>query len=168
MASEFSPLVGSGCRGVREMQGAQGQLTSSQGPVRMGICHHEHGIAFPIKNIFLLGKYAPTWIFYECVQNKKSSLCRLKINHRSGSEPCVYSWYTGPHGSEQLMYFLKVITFNFCQIKFLQQCSKNSYYECFHRNFHEFLHILWNDAKLFLIRQNLAKFVQRNFEKFED
>jgi hypothetical protein len=26
---------------------------------------------------------------------------QLKINHTLGSESCVYSWYSGPHGSEQ-------------------------------------------------------------------
>jgi hypothetical protein len=46
-------------REVTEMQGAQGQLTSSKGPERMGIRHHEQGIAFPSKNIFLLTKYVP-------------------------------------------------------------------------------------------------------------
>ncbi len=45
-------------RGVREMQGAQGQLTSSKEPERMGICHHEQGIAFPSK-IFSFSKYTP-------------------------------------------------------------------------------------------------------------
>jgi hypothetical protein len=45
--------------GMREMQGAQGQWTLSKVPVRMGIRHHEQGIVFPSKNIFLLSKYAP-------------------------------------------------------------------------------------------------------------
>jgi hypothetical protein len=44
-------------QGVREEQGAQGQLTSSKGPERMGI--REQGIAFPGKNIFLLSKKHP-------------------------------------------------------------------------------------------------------------
>jgi hypothetical protein len=39
------------------MQWAQGQLTSSKGPVKMGIRNHEQGIAFPSKNIFPLSKY---------------------------------------------------------------------------------------------------------------
>ncbi len=34
---------------------------------------------------------------------KKSYLCRLKINHMSRTETCVYSWYTSPHGSNQLL-----------------------------------------------------------------
>ncbi len=38
---------GKGVEGVREMQEAQGQLTSSKGPVRMGIPHYEQGIPFP-------------------------------------------------------------------------------------------------------------------------
>ncbi len=38
-----------------------------------------------------------------CVQNKKSSLYRLKIYHASGSGTSVYSWYTGPNGSEQFL-----------------------------------------------------------------
>jgi hypothetical protein len=47
-------LEGSGCGGgVREMQGVQGQLTSSQGP------HHEQGIAFPSKIFIIFSKYAP-------------------------------------------------------------------------------------------------------------
>jgi hypothetical protein len=48
----------------------------------------------PLENMHLLD-------FCMCAQNKKESLCRLKINRASGSKTCVYSWYTGPHGSEQ-------------------------------------------------------------------
>jgi hypothetical protein len=46
--------------GGEEMQGAQGQLTSSKGPGRIGNSRHEKGIAFPSK-FFLLAssKYAP-------------------------------------------------------------------------------------------------------------
>jgi hypothetical protein len=58
-------------QGVKEEQGAQGQLTSRKGPVRMGIRHYEQGIAFTSKNILLLSKYAPVWIYCICVQNKK-------------------------------------------------------------------------------------------------
>jgi hypothetical protein len=42
-------------------------------------------------------------IIYVCVQKKKSSLCKLKINYASGSESCVYSWYTGPHASKHFL-----------------------------------------------------------------
>ncbi len=35
------------------------------------------------------------------MQNKKSSLCRLKINPASGSESCIYSWHISTHGSKQ-------------------------------------------------------------------
>jgi hypothetical protein len=35
--------------GVRETQGAQGQLTASKGPERMGYSRHENEIAFPSK-----------------------------------------------------------------------------------------------------------------------
>jgi hypothetical protein len=48
--------------GVREMQGAQRQLTFKQGTLRgWGICRHEKGIASPSKLLFLANsKYAPT------------------------------------------------------------------------------------------------------------
>jgi hypothetical protein len=36
-----------------------------------------------------------------CAQLKRDSLCRLKINHTPGSDPCVYTWLTGSDGSEQ-------------------------------------------------------------------
>ncbi len=90
---------------MREEQGVQGQLTSSKGLERMGNSHHEQGTALPSKGIFLLSflslnKNAPARDCL-CVQNKKNSMCRLKINHASGSESCIYSWYTNPHGSEQ-------------------------------------------------------------------
>jgi hypothetical protein len=67
-----------------------------------GICSHEQGVAFSSK-IFSLtsSKYTPAW-FYVCVQNKKEfSVCWLKINHTSGSETWIYSWYTGPLCSEK-------------------------------------------------------------------
>jgi hypothetical protein len=36
-------------------------------------------------------------------KTKKNSLCRFKIKHASGLNTCIYSWYTGPHGSEQVI-----------------------------------------------------------------
>jgi hypothetical protein len=51
-------LAGSGCRGEENARGARA-VDLSKGPERMGIRHHEQGIAFPIKNIFLLSKYVP-------------------------------------------------------------------------------------------------------------
>jgi hypothetical protein len=89
------------------MQGAQGQFTSSKGPERMGNLQPWTRITFPSK-ILSFSNYGPGW-FFMCVQKKKSSLCRLKINHTSGSETCVYSWYAGSHGSEQLLWFLIII-----------------------------------------------------------
>jgi hypothetical protein len=49
--------------GVRETQGAQGQLTFSKGPEWMGNSPpHEKGIAFPIKLLLLaIRRYAPTY-----------------------------------------------------------------------------------------------------------
>ncbi len=93
-------------RRVREEQGAQRQLTSSKGPERMGIHHHEEGTAFTGKGILFisfhtLNKNAPTRNCL-CLQNKKNSLCRLKIKYASRSKSCVYSWCTSPHGSEQV------------------------------------------------------------------
>jgi hypothetical protein len=75
----------------------------------MGIRHHEQGTAFPSKRVFFsfflfFMNCAPPLIFVLCTLNKKGSLCRLKINHASGSESCVYSWYTGLHGSKKLQY----------------------------------------------------------------
>ncbi len=55
---------------VREMQGAEGRLTSGKGPGRKGIRHHEQGIAFPSKKIFFYANTRPL-DFYMCVQNKK-------------------------------------------------------------------------------------------------
>jgi hypothetical protein len=61
-----APLVGSGCEGEGNARG-QGQLTLR--PVRMGIRHHEQGIAFPSKNIFSFQQKHTM-----CVQNKTNSL----------------------------------------------------------------------------------------------
>ncbi len=76
---------------VREQQGAQGPLTSSKGPGRMGIHHHEQGTAFPSRGISYLSKNASVHDCL-CVQNKKNSLCRLKINHASWSKSCEPCW----------------------------------------------------------------------------
>jgi hypothetical protein len=55
--------------GLREIQGEKGQLTSSKGPERMGICHHEQGIAFPSKNIFFLKQiHTGLSIMYMCAE----------------------------------------------------------------------------------------------------
>jgi hypothetical protein len=82
-------------------EGTQGQLTSSKGPKRMRNLRHEKGAAFTSK-LFPFSKYQiRTRLILYVFRIKKSSLCRLKINHMSESETCVYSWYTGPHGSEQ-------------------------------------------------------------------
>ncbi len=35
------------------------------------------------------------------MQNKKVFSVQVKKNHASRSGSCVYSWYTGPHGSKQ-------------------------------------------------------------------
>jgi hypothetical protein len=95
--------------GVKEMQGMQGQLTSNKGPERMGNSHHEKGIAIQSK-LFPFRKYQIcTRLIFMCIQNEKNYLCRLTINHAFGSETCVYSWYTSPHGSEQVQNFLCVL-----------------------------------------------------------
>ncbi len=39
---------------MREEQGAQRQLTSSKGPERMGIRHHDQATALPSKDILIL------------------------------------------------------------------------------------------------------------------
>jgi hypothetical protein len=51
---------------------------------------------------FPFSKIHPHLIFMCECRIKKSSLL-LKINHAFGSETCVYSWYTSPHGSKQLL-----------------------------------------------------------------
>jgi hypothetical protein len=90
--------------GVRETQGTQGQLTSSKGPERMGNSCHEKGITLRSK-LSPLSKYQiRTRLIFMCVQSKKSYMCRLKINHA-----CIYSWYSSPHGSEQVQNFLCVL-----------------------------------------------------------
>ncbi len=43
-----------------------------------------------------------------CVQIKKCSLRRTKINQASGSETCVYSWYTSPHGSKHRLHVVSL------------------------------------------------------------
>jgi hypothetical protein len=102
--------VKSNVRGTR-------QLTSSKGPVRMGICNHEQGITSLSKIIFPF-KQIHTFLIlciYSMCGIKKSYLCRLKINHTSGSKSCIYSWYTGPHGSEQLSFLQRCIYKGFVQ-----------------------------------------------------
>jgi hypothetical protein len=68
----------------------------------MGIRDHEQGTAFPSKGVFFFKNYTPAFIFISCMLDKKGSMCRIKINHVSGSESCVCSWYTGQHGNEQM------------------------------------------------------------------
>jgi hypothetical protein len=43
--------------GMGEEQGVQRQLTSSKGPKRMGIRHHEQGTAFSSKGIYFLSLF---------------------------------------------------------------------------------------------------------------
>ncbi len=100
---------------------------------------HEKGIAFPSKILLLANrKYTPAWLYVSRI--KKSALCRLKIKDVSGSETCVYSWYTSPHGSQQwfchsfVLPFLDVtifVCYHFCIIlcylvdfllSFMQKC----------------------------------------------
>ncbi len=68
--------------GVREGKGHNGQLTSSKGQGRTGISHHKKG---------------PPSFFVTCTLGiiitcicvcliKRDSLCKLKINHASGSK----------------------------------------------------------------------------------
>jgi hypothetical protein len=96
-------VCGERVRGVRETQGGQGQLALSKRPEWMGNSPSWKRTAFLSKlvSFFLLvnSKHTPaeTCVF----RIKKNSLCRLKKNHPSGSETCIYSWYTGPHGSKQ-------------------------------------------------------------------
>ncbi len=91
-----SPIGGKVGAGVRDGKG-------SKGLGRMGIRYHDQGTAFPSKGFsFPLIRSMHLWYhcnMYLCMLDKKDSLFRLKINHASESETCVYSWYTGPHGS---------------------------------------------------------------------
>ncbi len=72
----------------------------------MGIRHHEQGTAFPCEGIsFFVHNTHPRYrynLHCLCLIKKGYSLCRLKINHTSGSNSCVYSWFTGLLGSEQI------------------------------------------------------------------
>jgi hypothetical protein len=103
----------------REGAGVEGrargikQLTSSK---RMGVRHHEQGTALPSKGIFFLSffiHYAPAPIYVLCVHSKKGLSVQVKINHTSGSESSVYSWYTGLHDSKQqnTIYYLQSTTY---------------------------------------------------------
>ncbi len=59
------------------MQGAQGQLTTSKGPQRVGNLYHEKGIAFPSK-VFCSSKQQICTSFFMCVQNKKELAVQVK------------------------------------------------------------------------------------------
>jgi hypothetical protein len=56
--------------------GGEGRTRSARavdfkkGTCEDGICHYEQEIAFASKNILLLSKYAPVWIYFISVQNK--------------------------------------------------------------------------------------------------
>jgi hypothetical protein len=82
---------------VREGRGRNEKLASSKGPARMGIRHRDRGTAFPSKGFsFYFLSYLNMYPMYRyniylCVLDKKETLCRLKINHASGSETCFYS-----------------------------------------------------------------------------
>jgi hypothetical protein len=73
---------------VRGGQGAERQLTSSKEPERMGICHHEKGTVFPSKGVFSFVSLSNRSSFFSCCVCiiKKDFLCRLKINHVTGSK----------------------------------------------------------------------------------
>jgi hypothetical protein len=75
------PFGGKRVQGVGKDQGAQRQLTSSKGPERMGIRHHELETAFPSKVFFLLSffssKNTPAHDCL-CVQNKKELSVKVK------------------------------------------------------------------------------------------
>jgi hypothetical protein len=96
-------LKGSGCGGWGKCKGCKGSWLQARDLRGWGICPHKQGVSFPSK-ILSFNKYVTAWFFFMRVQNKKelSSLCRLKINHVLGSVTCIYSWYNGPHGKEQL------------------------------------------------------------------
>jgi hypothetical protein len=53
-------LAGSRCEGGEVNARDARTVGFKQGPIRMEICHHEYGIAFLSKNIFLLSKYIPS------------------------------------------------------------------------------------------------------------
>ncbi len=48
------PNGGKAGEGVRKDKGCKGQLTSSKGPGRMGIRHHEQGTAFQVRAFSVL------------------------------------------------------------------------------------------------------------------
>jgi hypothetical protein len=73
------------------------------------------GTPFQVGN-FSLSITHPLLFHVVCVM-KKGSLCRLKINHELGSESCIFSWYTGLHGSKHLIYLKNIYFVTFSQAK---------------------------------------------------
>ncbi len=63
--------------GVRGELGVQKQLTSSKGPERMRICHHEQETAFQVRKFifilsFIFSKYAPARDLLVCTKQKRA------------------------------------------------------------------------------------------------
>ncbi len=86
-----------------KMQGAQDSWLWGRDLSGWEIRRHEIRTFFPIKWVlflFITGKYA--------FQIKNCSLRRTKINQASGSEICVYSWYTSPHGSKHRLHVVSL------------------------------------------------------------
>jgi hypothetical protein len=69
----------------------------------MGNSPPRKGIALP-SNLFLLEDSKTHLLDFACVQNKKKGFSELVKNkpHIGISKTCIYFWYTGSHGSEQL------------------------------------------------------------------
>ncbi len=79
--------------------GRQGELTPSKGPWRMGIRHHDQGIAFPRKGFYLFIHNMHPWCCYNMylfVLDKEEAVCAgYKKNHPPEIQ------YNGLHGSER-------------------------------------------------------------------
>jgi hypothetical protein len=97
------------------------QLALSEGPAKMGIRSQVQRAAIPSKVFFLIQTILVHLIIliimYVHVYKKKEIiiLCRLKLNHASGIETCIYSWLNGQHGREQL-FFLSTYFITICLI----------------------------------------------------
>jgi hypothetical protein len=86
-----------GGKHVRGVRGEQGEQKAVDLPPWTRDCLPSNGVFYFFISFFK--KDAPACNCL-CEQNKKNSLCRLKINHALGLETCICSWYTGPYGSE--------------------------------------------------------------------
>ncbi len=119
--------MGSGCGGWGKSKESKGCWLQAR-DLRGREIHH-HGKGLPSKEgyfLSLLSFYKRTHLPVTVVVQNKKELCVTVINKpRVGTrKKCVYSWYTGPHGSEQILCSESNLTLNLCKINLVARTKR--------------------------------------------